>query len=94
MGGGTGGTQGPLWIELGVPSGDKGQGQLVEVGACLCGNVYIVGLNQLEDVAIDINHRICPWLLGVFKAVSSADCCNYWKSGCCWLATGAVLWEW
>lgn len=46
--------------------------------ACLCGNVYIVGLNQLEDVAIDqinkphlplasgeFSHRQGQWIVGV-----------------------------
>ncbi|ARV61548.1 homogentisate phytyltransferase [Nostocales cyanobacterium HT-58-2] len=36
--------------------------------ACLCGNVYIVGLNQLEDVAIDkINKPHLPVAAGEFS---------------------------
>ena len=36
--------------------------------ACLCGNVYIVGLNQLEDVAIDrINKPHLPLAAGAFS---------------------------
>lgn len=36
--------------------------------ACLCGNVYIVGLNQLEDVAIDqINKPHLPLASGEFS---------------------------
>jgi len=36
--------------------------------ACLCGNVYIVGLNQLEDVAIDrINKPYLPLAAGEFS---------------------------
>ncbi len=36
--------------------------------ACLCGNVYIVGLNQLEDVAIDqINKPYLPLASGEFS---------------------------
>lgn len=36
--------------------------------ACLCGNVYIVGLNQLEDVAIDrINKPHLPLVSGEFS---------------------------
>ena len=35
--------------------------------ACLCGNVYIVGLNQVEDIAIDrINKPHLPIASGVF----------------------------
>jgi homogentisate phytyltransferase/homogentisate geranylgeranyltransferase len=37
------------------------------VCACLCGNVYIVGLNQLEDIAIDaINKPHLPLAAGEF----------------------------
>ncbi len=37
--------------------------------ACLCGNVYIVGLNQLEDVAIDrINKPHLPLAAGEFSS--------------------------
>ncbi len=36
--------------------------------ACLCGNVYIVGLNQLEDVEIDrINKPHLPLASGEFS---------------------------
>lgn len=36
--------------------------------ACLCGNIYIVGLNQLEDVAIDkINKPHLPLAAGEFS---------------------------
>ncbi|MBD2462940.1 homogentisate phytyltransferase [Oscillatoria sp. FACHB-1407] len=36
--------------------------------ACLCGNVYIVGLNQLEDVAIDrVNKPHLPLASGEFS---------------------------
>jgi homogentisate phytyltransferase/homogentisate geranylgeranyltransferase len=36
--------------------------------ACLCGNVYIVGLNQLEDIEIDkINKPHLPLASGVFN---------------------------
>ena len=36
--------------------------------ACLCGNIYIVGLNQLEDVAIDqINKPHLPLAAGDFS---------------------------
>ncbi|MEL7492899.1 MAG: homogentisate phytyltransferase [Cyanobacteria bacterium J06554_11] len=36
--------------------------------ACLCGNVYIVGLNQLEDIAIDrINKPHLPLASGAFS---------------------------
>jgi len=38
--------------------------------ACLCGNVYIVGLNQLEDVGIDqINKPHLPLASGEFSRV-------------------------
>lgn len=36
--------------------------------ACLCGNIYIVGLNQLEDIAIDqINKPHLPLAAGEFS---------------------------
>lgn len=36
--------------------------------ACICGNIYIVGLNQLEDVEIDkINKPYLPIASGVFS---------------------------
>ena len=45
----------PLWV-------------LLPLVACLCGNVYIVGLNQLEDVAIDrINKPHLPLASGEFS---------------------------
>lgn len=38
--------------------------------ACLCGNVYIVGLNQLEDIAIDrINKPHLPIASGEFSVL-------------------------
>jgi homogentisate phytyltransferase/homogentisate geranylgeranyltransferase len=38
--------------------------------ACLCGNVYIVGLNQLEDIAIDrINKPHLPIAAGEFSVL-------------------------
>jgi homogentisate phytyltransferase/homogentisate geranylgeranyltransferase len=46
-------------------SGINGLGTLL---ACWCGNVYIVGLNQLEDVAIDrINKPHLPLASGEFS---------------------------
>ena len=43
-------------------------GLLVTWMACLCGNVYIVGLNQLEDVEIDrINKPSLPLASGAFS---------------------------
>ena len=50
-------------------SGQWEVGQLVGSWiACLCGNVYIVGLNQLEDVAIDrINKPHLPLVSGEFS---------------------------
>jgi homogentisate phytyltransferase/homogentisate geranylgeranyltransferase len=51
--------------------GFSGQALLILIGAwiaCLCGNVYIVGLNQLEDVAIDrINKPDLPLASGEFS---------------------------
>ncbi|NET54169.1 MAG: homogentisate phytyltransferase, partial [Merismopedia sp. SIO2A8] len=43
--------------------------QMLGVGmACLCGNIYIVGLNQLEDVEIDqINKPHLPIAAGEFS---------------------------
>jgi homogentisate phytyltransferase/homogentisate geranylgeranyltransferase len=41
---------------------------LLALLACLCGNVYIVGLNQLEDIAIDrINKPHLPLASGEFS---------------------------
>jgi homogentisate phytyltransferase/homogentisate geranylgeranyltransferase len=41
---------------------------LPTLGACLCGNLYIVGLNQIEDVAIDrINKPHLPLASGEFS---------------------------
>jgi homogentisate phytyltransferase/homogentisate geranylgeranyltransferase len=50
-------------------SGQWEVGQLVGSWiACICGNVYIVGLNQLEDVAIDrINKPHLPLAAGEFS---------------------------
>lgn len=47
----------------------EGLGQLLGTWiACLCGNVYIVGLNQLEDVDIDqINKPHLPLAAGEFS---------------------------
>lgn len=43
---------------------------LLALVACLCGNVYIVGLNQLEDVEIDrINKPHLPLASGEFSRV-------------------------
>ena len=40
--------------------------------ACLCGNVYIVGLNQLEDVEIDrINKPHLPLVSGEFSVAAA-----------------------
>jgi homogentisate phytyltransferase/homogentisate geranylgeranyltransferase len=41
---------------------------LIPLVACLCGNVYIVGLNQLEDIGIDrINKPHLPLASGEFS---------------------------
>jgi homogentisate phytyltransferase/homogentisate geranylgeranyltransferase len=46
---------------------------LLTLLACLCGNVYIVGLNQLEDVAIDqINKPHLPIAAGEFSRKQAA----------------------
>ncbi|MBW4640306.1 MAG: homogentisate phytyltransferase [Gloeocapsa sp. UFS-A4-WI-NPMV-4B04] len=52
-----------------IPSFMPNLGQLLGSWlACLCGNVYIVGLNQLEDVAIDkINKPHLPLAAGEFS---------------------------
>ena len=52
-----------------IPSLMPSLGQLLGSWlACLCGNVYIVGLNQLEDVAIDkINKPHLPLAAGEFS---------------------------
>nr|WP_235355356.1 homogentisate phytyltransferase [Aliterella atlantica] len=51
-----------------------GGGLLAALGAwfaCICGNVYIVGLNQLEDVAIDeINKPHLPLASGEFSVAT------------------------
>jgi len=48
-----------------------GEGIALVLGAlvaCLCGNIYIVGLNQLEDVEIDrINKPHLPLAAGIFS---------------------------
>jgi homogentisate phytyltransferase / homogentisate geranylgeranyltransferase len=64
--------------------------------ACLCGNIYIVGLNQLYDVEIDrINKPDLPlasgklsiaqgkWIVGVtgVLAIASAACLGKWIFG-------------
>jgi len=61
-------------IALGVSSTEFTSSQLSQVLgtwiACLCGNVYIVGLNQLEDVEIDqINKPHLPIAAGEFSKV-------------------------
>jgi len=55
--------------ENSIPSLLLNLGQLLGTWiACLCGNVYIVGLNQLEDVAIDqINKPHLPLAAGEFS---------------------------
>ncbi|MEL4895905.1 homogentisate phytyltransferase [Crocosphaera sp. Alani8] len=46
---------------------------LIALFACLCGNVYIVGLNQLEDQEIDkINKPYLPLASGDFSQVQGA----------------------
>ncbi|MEC4803279.1 MAG: homogentisate phytyltransferase [Jaaginema sp. PMC 1079.18] len=53
----------------GYPVNFASSGQLLgAIAACLCGNVYIVGLNQLEDIAIDaINKPHLPLAAGEFS---------------------------
>ncbi|MGF1514076.1 MAG: homogentisate phytyltransferase [Elainellaceae cyanobacterium] len=47
--------------------------------ACLCGNVYIVGLNQIEDVEIDrINKPHLPIAAGIFSRRQ-----GWWIVGLC-----------
>ncbi len=54
------GTQVSLWVLV-----RAGLGALF---TCLCGNIYIVGLNQLEDVAIDrVNKPHLPLASGEFS---------------------------
>lgn len=49
-----------LWPHVGLPLG--------ALVACLCGNIYIVGLNQLEDVEIDrVNKPHLPIASGEFS---------------------------
>lgn len=49
---------------------DKIQYLVVPLIACLCGNVYIVGLNQLEDQEIDkINKPYLPLASGDFSVI-------------------------
>ena len=52
-----------------VPAPEVKLGQLIGTWiSCLCGNIYIVGLNQLEDVAIDkINKPHLPLASGEFS---------------------------
>ncbi len=48
------------WSQLAIPAG--------ALVACLCGNVYIVGLNQLKDIEIDrINKPHLPVAAGEFS---------------------------
>jgi homogentisate phytyltransferase/homogentisate geranylgeranyltransferase len=59
-------------ITISITSAKFSSGQLVQVFgtwiACLCGNVYIVGLNQLEDIEIDkINKPDLPLASGEFS---------------------------
>ena len=50
-----------------VPSAPVMGDWLIAWVACLCGNVYIVGLNQIEDIAIDrINKPALPIASGEF----------------------------
>jgi homogentisate phytyltransferase / homogentisate geranylgeranyltransferase len=63
-------------VLAGLPSGVRVEGWLllslvgVALGACLLGNLYIVGLNQLEDVEIDrINKPHLPLASGEFSLV-------------------------
>ena len=53
----------------GIPITNLHLGQLLGTWiACVCGNIYIVGLNQLEDVAIDkINKPHLPIAAGEFS---------------------------
>lgn len=57
--------------------------------ACICGNVYIVGLNQLEDVAIDkINKPHLPLASGEFsrrQAVAIVGACGLLALVLSWL---------
>ncbi len=57
------------WGESSQPSLSHGGMVLLgAIAACLCGNVYIVGLNQLEDVAIDrVNKPHLPLASGEFS---------------------------
>ena len=51
-----------------LPRGELAITGLMTLLACLCGNVYIVGLNQLEDAAIDrINKPHLPIASGAFS---------------------------
>lgn len=62
---------GILAIALSQSEVSISNGLLAALGAwiaCLCGNVYIVGLNQLEDVAIDkVNKPHLPLASGEFS---------------------------
>ncbi|MCW6036899.1 homogentisate phytyltransferase [Spirulina subsalsa FACHB-351] len=51
-----------------IPTLESLGGLLLTLFACLCGNVYIVGLNQLEDIEIDrINKPHLPLASGEFS---------------------------
>jgi homogentisate phytyltransferase / homogentisate geranylgeranyltransferase len=56
---------------IAIAVGDRNFSPIPILGAwiaCLCGNVYIVGLNQLEDIEIDkINKPHLPLASGVFS---------------------------
>jgi homogentisate phytyltransferase / homogentisate geranylgeranyltransferase len=63
-----------LWIMALAASGWQGatvtalNSLALALLACLCGNIYIVGLNQLEDVAIDqVNKPHLPLASGEFS---------------------------
>lgn len=63
---------GLYWIALATSSLNFSSGQLSQLFgtwiACLCGNIYIVGLNQLEDIEIDqINKPHLPLAAGEFS---------------------------
>lgn len=62
---------------------------------CICGNVYIVGLNQLEDVAIDrINKPHLPLASGDFsrrQAIAIVAACGLLALVLSWLQGTALL---
>lgn len=58
----------PWGVERGISPGAVCYVLLSALLACLCGNVYIVGLNQLEDVEIDrVNKPHLPLASGEFS---------------------------